>query len=318
LINTIFFGTVHWLKGDRWGLTRSIGSMDHPIYFGILLLLLLPWGLHAAKLARQGAGPVWWRFVPLLAGVGVFSTLSRGPLLGVFILVAATLYVHHTAWRLTMTTAAIVVTILAAVNMSASMDVLHKSSGEERLDVIESAGVRFVGEPATVVIDRRQYEYNGTSHRYLQFLVFSRAVRDAGWFGFGKWGLHPEHITYLEPEWRNFFWSIDNHYILMTLEAGKLGIFLFIALGLTTCLYALQMSLRIDLDQREIATGLLVGLATSMLLLLTVWFAPSFGFFWLMNVGMLCQWWAEANTATAVVPGTPNASRRTMNELLPA
>jgi hypothetical protein len=254
----------------------------------------------------------------VLAGMGVFSTLSRGPLLGVFILVAATLYVHQPPWRLMMTTSAIVVAILAGVNMTTSMDVLHQSSGEERLDVIESAGVRFIGEPASVVIDRRQHLYNGTTHRYLQFLVFSRAVRDAGWFGFGKWGLHPEHSTYLEPEWRNFFWSIDNHYILMTLEAGKLGIILFIALGLTTCFYALQMSLRIDLDQREIATGLLVGLATSMLLLLTVWFAPSFGFFWLMNVGMLCQWWAEADTAIAVAPESPQPPRRMTHELLPA
>lgn len=297
LINIMFFGSVFLLQGDRFGLHRAIGSMDHPIYFGILVLLLLPWALHASKLARQGAGPAWWRLAPYMAAAGVASSLSRGPILGVGLLVAGTAYVHRPRLRMPMTTCAIAAAVVVMLNASASLDVLHKSSGEEPLDVSQTVGVRLVGEPATVVIDQRQHVYNGTTHRYLQFLVFSQAARDAGWFGFGKWGTHPEHVVYLEPEWRNFFWSIDNHYILMTLESGRLGIGLFIALGLVTCVYASKMAFQDAVPQREIISGMLVGVAISMLLLLTVWFAPSFGFFWLMNIGMVCQWWAEYRMA---------------------
>jgi hypothetical protein len=40
-------------EGFRWGLKRAQGNTNHPIYFGLLLALTLPWALIAARAAMR-------------------------------------------------------------------------------------------------------------------------------------------------------------------------------------------------------------------------------------------------------------------------
>ena len=45
------FGLLEEGSGYRWGLKRAQGLTSHPIYFGYLLVLTLPWALEARRLA---------------------------------------------------------------------------------------------------------------------------------------------------------------------------------------------------------------------------------------------------------------------------
>ncbi len=69
-------------NATRWGLTRAWGCCAHPIYFGFVQVLFLPWLI--ASLHRTLGRPSWSRrmvsCLPLLGVVGVFCTGSRSAL----------------------------------------------------------------------------------------------------------------------------------------------------------------------------------------------------------------------------------------------
>jgi polysaccharide biosynthesis protein PslJ len=62
-------------EGDRFGLTRAIGSFGNPIELGVVLVMAIPLGLALGF----GSGRRWWIPTVVLA-VGVMSTASRTPI----------------------------------------------------------------------------------------------------------------------------------------------------------------------------------------------------------------------------------------------
>ena len=150
-----------------------------------------------------------------------------------------------------------------------------------------------------VEIDGVEYEYTGTNHRLLQFLVFKPALYDAGYFGFGTWGIKPMHIAYLDPDLRKKFWSIDNHYILITLRSGYLGLVMFFALGGTSLCYALRLGLYGKKDSL-LASAMCGAIAASLLVLWSVWFSPDFAFTWMASIGLVAGWWARNQSSEPV------------------
>ncbi len=83
-------GSFNAEQNHRWGLRRAEGSTTHPIYMGMVFVTLLPWVLYAASLAKLRLAPSWWRTAPWFAGVGVFFTMSRGPQIGVLLILYLT------------------------------------------------------------------------------------------------------------------------------------------------------------------------------------------------------------------------------------
>lgn len=275
----------------RWGLRRAEGPLQHPIHFGNMMLMLFPWTLEASRRGFSGQGPSWWRFAPAVGFLGVMSSLSRGPVLGLFIVLSVVIYLRLPRFRLVLVNVGMIGVAMLMLNFTGAVDALQKSSGEE-----QEWGAYMVA------IDGDEYEYTGTNHRLLQFLVFRPAIEDAGLFGFGTWGIKPKHIAYIEPSLRAKFWSIDNHYILMTLRSGYLGLGLFLALGLTAMCYALRLGLYGD-EEGWLASGMCGALLASMILLWSVWFAPDFAFVWLTSVGLVGGWWVKAtSTSESVAP----------------
>lgn len=281
----------------RWGLRRAEGPLQHPIHFGNMMLMLFPWTLVAARNGFRGEGPLWWRFTPVIGFLGVFSSLSRGPLLGTFIVSGLVVFLRYPRLRPAIINAGLIALAILLVNISGSMETLQKSSGEEQ---------RWGAYKVT--IDGEEYEYTGTNHRLLQFLVFREPLMDAGWFGFGTWGIKPKHLAYVSPTLRTKFWSIDNHYILLTLRSGYLGLGLFFALGGTTLMYAVKLGLHGQQDAL-LASAMSGAVLASVILLWSVWFAPDFAFVWLTSVGLVAGWWAKAiSYQTASRPPLSNGS----------
>ena len=67
------------IRGEfsRMGMKRATFSVSLPISFGMLMVLVLPWSLMAA---RQPGGPRWRRLLPAINMGAAACSLSRGPI----------------------------------------------------------------------------------------------------------------------------------------------------------------------------------------------------------------------------------------------
>ena len=72
------YGLLEQGEGYRMGLKRCQAGLDHPIFFGMMLVLLLPWAIEAGRNAQRGGAPKFWKLLPWLLGRGaVRFSLTR-------------------------------------------------------------------------------------------------------------------------------------------------------------------------------------------------------------------------------------------------
>ncbi len=267
-------------KMYRLGLRRAIGPVSHPIFFGMLLTLFLPWAVEAARQAFRGEGPKWWKFVPGALAAGIFATMSRGPQTAAMLTGCIFAFFRLPRWRLPLVAMGSGVLVLLLLGEGFISELLHRWSGEK-------------GHVMMVRIDGQEYEYTGTAHRYLQFLAYRDALAHAGFIGHGPEYLRDitdakfreEDIPYLPEDLSPVFWSIDNHYIYFTLLNGWLGVGVFVMMGILALGYLVPWAVS-NHEEAVFAACLAGAIATTMLMMLTVFFSQGFGFMWLFCVGV--------------------------------
>lgn len=257
----------------RMNLRRAEGPLGHPIYFGLSLAMMFPWAVEGARRAWNNQLPKPLLLTPLVCAGGVFCTVSRGPMLVLIVSAGSALFFGQPAWRMPLGIMAVLAIVLMVTAWPLVVDQLETVSGENF--------------GATVTIGGEEYEYSGTKHRTLLYVAYSQALQDAGWFGHGKWGSKHEHMLYLEPHLRRTFRSIDNHYILLVLNWGVVGLAAFLAFGITAIGAGVRLAFAINPQHRVLLGSMSATVAAVMLLLLTVWFSSGFGFSWLCYLGML-------------------------------
>lgn len=264
-------------EGDiRWGMKRAEGPVTHPIFFGLMLVMVLPWAFEAARRAMNGDGPKWWQALPWITAAAACCPMSRGPQIGVMLCAFVVFFLRNPAHRKGLAIVAIAVSVTGAVAYRPMLHLLHVWSNE-RPQAKE-----------TVVIGGAAVEYSGTNHRLLQLTVYQDAVLHAGWSGYGLMCMstRPSRIPYVEDQLREMFFSIDNHYLWMLLKAGYGGVTLFVLLGLTALKCLVKPALTLDAPHSLLAAGLLATILAVMVLVTTVFFAADFGFLWLFNIGL--------------------------------
>ena len=262
---------------SRWGLKRAFGPARHPIYFGTLQLLLFPWAMYAASRAKHAAGPAWWYAVPMTTAVGIVSTLSRGPILGLLAALYGATGIVKSRWRVTMLICLVLGLGVAVTQRETVLKWLQIWSGEaERL------------RKPKIIVDEEQVEYTGTMSRIYLFDVYGLAMRRAGLLGFGservtgfpiRVPVGPQHAETLKH-----VRFIDNVYILLTLRFGYLGVVCFLALGLSAVWNFTRMSFVRGAGLAFYA-NMAGALAGTMLVLATVWMPQDFGFMFLFSAG---------------------------------
>ncbi len=276
-------------EGYRYGLKRAQLAMDHPIFFGMALALLLPWLLEAA---RQAEGKRLPRLMPYIALVGIVATVSRGAVLvGLAALGGVFWFRRPPRLRIVLAVLGIALGVFAYTSKDAVLELIGKAASEEQGRII--------------VIDGEEVLYTGTSHRLLLFRVYAKAIREAGAFGYGFRMIGVP----LDPEHAQRFGSIDNHYLLMLLRHGWLGISGFALLALCALVYLLRAGWRRELPQAGLAGGLCAALFGVTGLLMTVWFSFDFGAMWLFSCGVAsslhCLPRTVAAEADAPAPAPP-------------
>ena len=278
IINTFLGRTFNLLEageGYRWGLKRAHVTFDHPIFFGMALVLLLPWALEAGRLARTGEGPRWWRFLPWAMAVGLFSTVSRGPQMAGLATYGIYLFFRIPKIRIP----AIVLAVIGGGAVygfkEELVDVLAIVAGEK------TAG----GESKFILIDGEEYEYTGTNHRVLLFKAYDLPAQNAGVFGYGTELLGVE----LEESIAERFASIDCHYLLFLLQHGWLGIGAFLILTVGNVISLAFVAFRRSLPHAGLAASLIGAIISVAVLLMSVWFSPDFGGIWLFAAGLAAR-----------------------------
>ena len=262
------FGLLEQGEGYRWGLKRAQGSFVHPIFFGLGLIMIMPWALEASRLVDQKAGKRWWRILPWLVATAIFVTVSRGPQMALGGVLFFNTFFRRPAWRSVMATAAIVVLTVGWLGKDTVMSQLSAWAGED-------------SNRRIIVINGEESEYSGTLHRLLLFSVYQEALEQTGLFG------HGVRLIGVEAAGGDRrFASIDNHYLLFTLQHGYGGLLAFAALAVCALRYTSQVALNHKSSASGIAGALFGSLFAVDLLLMTVWFAPDFGAVWLFSTGL--------------------------------
>ena len=264
------YGLLEQGEGYRWGLKRAQGPLDHPIFFGMVLVLLLPWAIEASNRAWKRQAPRWWLLLAPAMGGAILVTVSRGAQIAAAITLFVTVFFQNPRWRIAIVLLAIFGGIGAVAGKELLGDALSKWAGENH------------EETRLIIINDEEVEYTGTNHRILLFKAYEKAIAETGLFGYG----YELSGIELEESIAQRFGSIDDHYILFLLQHGYAALAAFLILA---CLSIFDLGV-IAWDMEHPAAcfaGALCGAMIAVTIsLLSVWFAPDFGMIWLFCAGL--------------------------------
>lgn len=271
-------------EGFRWGFKRAQVTRNHPIYFGLLTALALPWWLLAFREAQQGRGPTWWLLTPV-AGLGAgFFSIARSAHVALLLVLSSDLFFRRPNYRFPMLLAGAALALFLGVYYTETLDVLGRLVGEAP---VGSDRVR---------IDGIWYDYTGTRHRELLVLAYAEAIEQAGWLGFGT---TPREMP-LDPYMDRRFVSIDHHYLLHYLRFGWLGVTAFVLFTVASAWNLFQVAWRTRSLEADFAGGLFGAFVAVAVLLRGIAFHEDFGALWLFIAGV-----GASLRAKILLPKTP-------------
>jgi len=209
-------------RGLRYDLLyRAAGPTRHPIFLGILLMLLVPWSLYMFFRLERPAEKLLGAFGLAGAALGVFSTLSRGPGLGLAIaLIAASMiaFPKSVKW------------IATSCGLTVLVTVLFWNQAISLIESTESIRVR----SRVISVKDEQTVYSGTRNRLWVWEIYAPLVVKGGPLGFGTEAVSsfPPNIPGLpaSAKARETLGIVDNSYLLTGLRFGWIGLTLFVLL----------------------------------------------------------------------------------------
>jgi len=274
----------------RWGLRRASGHAEHTLGFGLFFVCLIPWAIEAARQSRHRLMKNWGRWAPVFAVAGLIATVSRGPWLAGCITYAGVVFYRKPRWRAPMVTFALLGLVVVVGGRTQVTSLLNKAAGRD------------ASEQYFVIVKGKVYEYTGTNHRYLQFLIYEEQVARAGYVGFGTDGMwdfrraarREIHISQFPARVPAMFYSIDSHYLYFLLERGWIGIALWCCAALTAVYYYVITPMP---GYQELGFSLASAILAIMLMLATVFSHPPFEGILLFMFGLASAWRIRGLTA---------------------
>ena len=264
------YGLLEQGEGYRMGLKRAQGAQDHPIFMGLVLVLILPWAFEASQAAKEGRGPRWWRFIPWLVAGALFGTVSRGPQISALVATYLAFFFRFPKHRKSLLVLGLVIGAAAYGGKALILELSAKISNESE-------------EPIRLItINGEEEEYTGTRHRILLFKAYGEYLDNAGMWGYG----FAMRKVQLEEKLAQRFGSIDSAYIMLYLQRGYAGIVTFVALSVVTLHNLLWVAWPAKKPQAALAGALFASVLMLDLALFTSWFSPDFGAAFLFTTGV--------------------------------
>jgi O-antigen ligase len=229
------FAVMGYLR--REGIMRATASASSPIVLGFIIMVAIGCGIAL----RQAFG--LRRFVAIaltIFGAGLMATISRGPWVGVVILI----FVYLATSRNAAANFAKVVVIGAIV----LLPLLLTPVGDRMLDLLP-----FVGNVDTGSVTYRQRLFDSA------VLVIERNP----WFGSNDYWSAPEMKQLVQGE---HIIDIVNSYLKIALDSGLVGLSLFFSF-FATILYGLW---RVAVQERDLSPYARASMATLIAILVTI------------------------------------------------
>ncbi len=269
------YGLLEQGEGYRMGLKRCQAGLDHPIFYGMMMILLLPWALEVGREAKRSSRPKYWKYLGWLWAGALIGSVSRGPQLCGLATTGISVFFNKPRRRAAILGFALVGGVGVYAAKAIVMQLSATISGE-------------AGEEARIIfIDGEEEEYTGTKHRILLFKVYRDAIEKAGWFGHG----YQMQSIQLEESLAQRFGSIDSAFILIFLQRGWLGLGSFLLLLLNSLVMLARMAWCAQGVRASLSGSIFGAMVTVSLGLFSVWFAPDFGTIWLFTAGLAANLW---------------------------
>ena len=284
------YGLLEQGEGYRMGLKRSQGAQEHPIFMGLVLVLILPWAFEASRMAREKLGPRWWKCLPWLVAGALFGTVSRGPQGSALFTTFIAIFMRNPGRRVQLAVLAVVLGFVAYGGKEVIMDASAKISKESEEEV------------RIIVINGEEEEYTGTKHRVLLFKAYADYLENTGLWGYGN----AMQAVQLEEALAMRFGSIDSAYVMLFLQRGYAGVVPFVGLSLVTLFNLLRVAWPAKSPQAPLAGALFGAMFMLVLALFTSWFSPDFGSAFLFTAGI-----------SARLPSLRSSSRTSVDALTP-
>ena len=268
-------------EGFRWGIKRAQGNTNHPIYFGMLMVMLLPWLLWVARHRLHS----WWAALPWVGGAAGFVSVSRSAQISLLIVLMADQFFRRPVLRLPILVLAIIGGIMFMSFRQEVLDSLGRYAGEQ--------------DPSAdkVVIYGETYDYTGTRHRDLLELAYAEGIEQAEWVGFGTNMIDMPKDPYLDKR----FVSIDNDYLIHYLSYGYLGVGSLLVFELITSLYLIRLAFNRRDPRSDLAAGLCGSFIAVILVLRGVTWSSDFSDMWLFVAGLTAGWTTTTPSSALIV-----------------
>ncbi len=277
----LLFGEVDDLvkvhRGQRYGLlNRAMGPTRHPIFLGIVLLMLIPWAVSLIGSEQRRRRQVFGWLSLLTIVLGMFATMSRGPLIGL-VVSGVTAACFYSLWaRRIFGVAAVAGLFAVVIGWSSFIDFLDRTENTQSFgNVIELNGV--------------VEQYTGTRNRLFVVKVYGPLVLRGGAVGFGTTAVSsfPPNIPGLPvlARTREVLGIVDNSFILIGLRFGLVGLGLLLMLLAATIVKAYVLARQLSLVTYPNGPGFLVALGSILVgvsvVILSVFSSYEF-FFWIL------------------------------------
>lgn len=267
-------GTPH--RMIRLGLRRAYGPTMHPIFLGLLILVLVPWAIAFLRWARNSLQQGLATSSMVAGSLGVLGTVSRAPALGLagFYLVISLMWWKASRWGL------VVLAILGIgwliFDFNGVLMKFETLIGEKR-------------QHTKHVLDGQELELSSAAQRMIMWQVYWPALKESGILGYGSraTSVLPADVPYL-PQYEKTRYKlryIDSAYLMFGLRYGWTGMVLFSVLLLAATWTGFRMAW--DRSIGVLVGGLAVMTIALALNMLTVWFSYDMGFETLWSFGIL-------------------------------
>ena len=246
------------MRAKRYGLVRSSGLAEHPIFYAGALMALIPVAVLASMKDRMDQ-PVWRYLAVGGVSLFVFILLSRGAVAATLVTLLVVVSTLNNKIRIGLAAMLLIGGGLAYANWSTVQDLWKKTA--ERAD-----------SERVVVIDGEATTHSSTLARLNVFKVYGRAAWRAGAFGYGTAAVtgFPPNLPYMpkEADAAKTVWTIENSYLMLLLRFGFVGLSAFSLMVLSAC--TLPLFVR-DPNLRRHAMILAAGCLSVSLLIFTVY-----------------------------------------------
>ena len=261
---------------QRLGLKRAYGTVLHPVFYGMLIVGLMPW-LTVFCTSDSSVRTRWTAAAAaIVAAAGVTATVSRSSWLAMIAATAVLLAVWYRwlRWPVALTTISAVACVILIPNQTA--DALSAwTGGGDRRSIVE--------------INGEAVEYSSSRNRLLILPAYGEALRYARMTGYGTeaTSTFPPRIPYLQSEKLSVdrLKNVDNAYVLIALRFGWLGMVALSLLLLTGAGTAFHLYR--DRPDQHLTAALGSMLVVLIPTLLMTWMSYDFGFMILWTLGIL-------------------------------